>query len=107
MGRLNFIPALVCSLIAVTAMPQTDSLLHLTQQKFFAGSFTNLYVDNLENIYLINTNNQIKKLNSNGDSVAVANALKRLGDIYAMDVSNALKLVVYYKDYTTIAVLDR
>lgn len=107
MARLNCISLFLCSLLAFTGSAQPDSLINLTQQKFIAGSYTNFYVDNLDNIYLINANNQVKKLNSNGDSVAVANAIKRLGDIFAMDVSNALKLVVYYQDYTTIAVLDR
>ncbi len=107
MARLNYILVLIICLIAFKGRSQTDSLINLTQQKFIPGSFTNFYVDNLDNIYLINTNNQVKKLNSDGDSVAVSNGLKRLGDIYSMDVSNALKLVLYYKDYTTIAVLDR
>ena len=56
---------------------------------------------------MLNADNQIKKINDKGDSVAVANALKRFGDIYSMDVSNSLKIVVYYKDFTTIVVLDR
>src|SRR6478735_1708248 len=107
MARLNLILVFISCILAFKSKSQTDSVITLTQQKFIPGSFTNFYVDNLDNIYLLNANNQVKKVNNNGDSLAVSNALKRFGDIYSMDVSNALKLVVYYKDYTTIIVLDR
>ncbi|MEP6682015.1 MAG: hypothetical protein ABJA35_02100 [Parafilimonas sp.] len=107
MARLNFIFTLLFVLSAFTSTAQTDSIVHLTQQQFIQGSFVNFYVDNLNNIYLLNTDNQIKKIDGNGDSVAVSNALKKYGDIYSMDVHNALKIAVYYKDYTTIVILDR
>jgi len=107
MGRLNFILIFFSCLPGFTAKAQTDSTIHLSEQQFIQGGFINFYVDNLGNIYLLNTDNQIKKINDKGDSVAVANALKRFGDIYSMDVSNSLKLIVYYKDFTTIVVLDR
>ena len=107
MRRLNFILIFFSCLHAFTAKAQTDSTIHLSEQQFIQGGFTNFYIDNLGNIYLLNADNQIKKINDKGDSVAVANALKRFGDIYSMDVSNSLKLIVYYKDFTTIIVLDR
>jgi hypothetical protein len=107
MGRLNFILIFCSCLAAFNSKAQTDSTIHLSQQQFIQGDFTNFYIDNLGNVYLLNTDNQIKKINDKGDSVAVANALKRFGDIYSMDVSNSLKVVVYYKDFTTIIVLDR
>lgn len=86
---------------------QKDSVINLTEQQFIAGSFTNFYVDNLNNLYLLNADNQIKKINDKGDSMAVSNAQKKFGDIRSMDISNALKIIVYYKDFSTIAVLDR
>jgi hypothetical protein len=107
MARLNFIFIFINALIGFTAKAQTDSIINLTEQQFLQGSYTNFYVDNLNNVYLLNSDNQIKKINDKGDSVAVANALKRFGDIYSMDVSNSLKIAVYYKDFTTIVVLDR
>ena len=64
-------------------------------------------VDNLDNIYILNSSNQIKKLNSNGDSVAVFNDVRRYGKATLLDVSNPLKLLVYYKDFATIVILDR
>lgn len=98
---------LICCLAVFDSKAQTDSTIHLSEQQFIKGDFTNFYIDNLGNVYLLNADNQIKKINDKGDSVAVANALKRFGDIYSMDASNSLKVVVYYKDFTTIVVLDR
>lgn len=86
---------------------QPDTLIHLQQQNFIEGSYNNFYIDNLNNIYLLNKNNQLKKLSANGDSVAVSNALKKYGDIYSVDVSNPLKILVYYKDFSTLVILDR
>jgi hypothetical protein len=63
--------------------------------------------DNLGNIYLLNESNQIKKLDEKGDSVAIYNDVKKYGKIYSIDVTNPLKVLVYYKDFSTIVILDR
>jgi hypothetical protein len=105
MARVSFI--LICLYLTCTTHAQKDSVAYLQPIQFIAGSYVNFYVDGFENIYLLNANNQIKKITDKGDSLAVSNALKRFGDVYSMDVSNSLKIVVFYKDYTTIVVLDR
>jgi hypothetical protein len=64
-------------------------------------------VDNLGNIYVINRDNQLKKLSSRGDSLAVFNDVRRYGNIGSIDVTNPLKILVYYRDFTTIIELDR
>lgn len=64
-------------------------------------------VDNLGNIYVINSDNQLKKLNPQGDSLAVFNDVRRYGKIGSIDVTNPLKILVYYRDFTTIIELDR
>ena len=61
----------------------------------------------LDNIYLITAGNQLKKLNSNGDSVAVFNDVKKYGNPSYIDVNNPLKILVYYKNYSTVVILDR
>ena len=85
---------------------QFDTI-QLQQQNFIAGNYTDFYADNLNNIFLINSENQLKKFNDKGDSVAVSNALRKYGNIYAVDVSNPLKILVYYKDFSTLVILDR
>ena len=64
-------------------------------------------VDNLGNIYVINSDNQLKKLSPRGDSLAVFNDVRRYGKIGSIDVTNPLKILVYYRDFTTIIELDR
>jgi hypothetical protein len=64
-------------------------------------------VDNLGNIYVINPDNQLKKLSPRGDSLAVFNDVRRYGKIGSIDVTNPLKILVYYRDFTTIIELDR
>ncbi len=76
-------------------------------EKFIPGNYNYLNVDVLDNIYLITTGNQLKKLNSNGDSIAVFNDVKKYGNPSYIDVSNPLKILVYYKNFSTVVILDR
>ncbi|HUR10433.1 MAG TPA: hypothetical protein VM012_03650, partial [Flavitalea sp.] len=52
-------------------------------------------------------NGQLKKLSSTGDSLAVFNEVRRYGKVHSIDVSNPLKVLLYYKDFGTIVTLDR
>src|SRR4051812_7176206 len=105
MGRLILAFILFVSLHSFAA---GDTTLHLQLTKTIPGNYSNFYADNLQNIYLVAANtNQVKKVNSNGDSVAVFNISTRFGKVYSMDVSNPLKVLVYYKDFATVMLLDR
>ncbi|HLZ86342.1 MAG TPA: hypothetical protein VKQ52_03830 [Puia sp.] len=64
-------------------------------------------VDNLGNIYVLNKDNRLKKLGPQGDSLAVFNDVRRFGQIASIDVSNPLKILVYYREFATIIELDR
>ena len=75
--------------------------------KIIQGDIVAFTVDNLDNIYLLSSTNQVKKLAANGDSVAIFNDVKKFGQASLIDVSNPLKVLVYYKDFATIVVLDR
>lgn len=92
-----------CKISAQQTIPQDSFRL----VKIINGNFTALEVDATGNIYLINTGNQLKKLNAHGDSLAVFNDVRRYGNVSYIDVSNPLKTLVYYKNYSTILVLDR
>jgi hypothetical protein len=84
---------------------QTDTSFKLI--KVISGDIVDFTVDNLDNIYILNSRNQIKKLNANGDSVAVFNDIKKFGQATLVDVSNPLKILLYYKDFATVVALDR
>jgi glutaredoxin-related protein len=91
--------------ISVFVKAQSDTSFHLI--KTIKGDIASFTVDNLDNIYILNSQNQLKKLNQNGDSVAVFNDVKKFGQATLIDVSNPLKILLYYKDFSTIVILDR
>lgn len=95
----------ISGLPALTQQPRTDSVFAL--HKTIPGIYTDFTIDNLGNLYLVSQTGQIKKLNQAGDSLAVFNNVRQYGKIYRMDVSNPLKLLLYFKDFGTIIVLDR
>jgi len=64
-------------------------------------------VDALGNIYILNSANQLKKIGPDGDSMAVFNDVRRFGKITSVDATNPLKILVYYREFTTVIELDR
>ncbi len=93
------------SLFSTLAYGQTDNFFR--KIKTLEGDIVSFTIDNLDNVYLLNSNNQVKKIDANGDSVAIFNNVKRFGQASLIDVSNPLKVLLYYRDFTTIVVLDR
>lgn len=75
--------------------------------KNIPGSYSYLDVDVLDNIYLITEKNQLKKIRANGDSLAVFNDVKKFGNPTLLDISNPLKVLLYYKSFSTVIILDR
>lgn len=86
---------------------QEQGVLKLALIKELNEEVRDFTTDNLGNIYLLTPTNQIKKVNEKGDSIAVYNDVKRYGKIYSIDATNPLKILVYYKDFSTIIILDR
>jgi hypothetical protein len=77
------------------------------QLRFIPGSFSSVDVDVLDNIYLMTAGNQLKKINANGDSTGIFNDVKKYGNPSYIDVSNPLKVLVFYKGFSTVVMLDR
>ena len=104
---MNKLPVIVSFIFFFCAIAnaQTDTSFKLV--KVINGDIVAFTVDNLDNVYLLSSTNQVKKLNANGDSVAVFNDVKKFGQATLIDVSNPLKVLLYYRDFTTIVVLDR
>jgi len=75
--------------------------------KTVKGDIVGFAVDNLDNLYLFSSTNQLKKLDVNGDSIAVFNNVRKLGKASYIDVSNPLRILLYYKNFATIVILDR
>lgn len=91
--------------LSYTSFAQNDSSFMLLKK--IKGDIVAFTADNQDNLYLLNSSDQIKKLNANGDSVAVYNNVRKYGKVAQLDVSNPLRMLLYYKDFSTIVVLDR
>lgn len=94
-------------LITSLCFAQNPKLLKVTLVLQFNTDVADFTTDNLANIYLLTPGNQIKKVNDKGDSVAVYNDVRRYGKISYIDATNPLKVLVYYREFSTIVVLDR
>ena len=101
-----------CPLLAqqpATPLQKDSSFMQpvFTLNRAIPAEIVDFTVDNLGNIYVLNKDNQLKKLNANGDSLAVFNDVRRYGKIATIDATNPLKVLVYYREFTTIIELDR
>ena len=86
MKRLLTILPLFFSLLL--AAQDDSSFQHIRTIK---GDIIAMEADNLDNLYLVNSQNQLRKLDSKGDSMAVFNDVRKCGKATLIDVSNALK----------------
>lgn len=64
-------------------------------------------VDNIGELYLITPDNQLKKYNEKGDSVGVFNQVTQYGKLAYVDAQNPWKTILYYKNFSTIVLLDK
>lgn len=92
-------------LLCIAADAQQDTVFR--QVSVLGSGIVNFTVDNLGNIYTLDKTDLLRKLDANGDSIAVFNEVRKYGKVYSIDATNPLKLLVYYKDFGTILILDR
>lgn len=71
------------------------------------GIYSDFTVDNLDNIYLFAIAGRLKKIKPNGDSVAVYNDIRHYGIPSLADADNPLKILLLYKNYSTVIILDQ
>ena len=96
---------LIFFLLSTPCLAQSDTTFRLI--KTMKGDIVDFTIDNLDNIYVLNSRNQVKKFNANGDSVAIYNDVKKFGKVTLIDVSNPMKILLYYRDFATVVMLDR
>ena len=84
---------------------QNDTAFELLKTlNFPVTSFT---VDNIGELYIITPDNQLKKLNERGDSVGVFNQVTKYGTLTYVNAQNPWKAILFYKDFSTIVLLDK
>lgn len=81
--------------------------LQVQPERSWPDTLTDFEVDNLGNLYLISQQQQIKKLSNRYDSIATFNEVRSFGSLYSIDVSNPLRIILWYKDQGTLLLLDR
>ncbi|WP_297815690.1 hypothetical protein [Segetibacter sp.] len=98
---------LVCCFAVMLSNAQEPAILKVSLLQTLKASVKDFTTDHLGNMYLLTATNQVKKVNERGDSIAVYNDVRRYGKVYSIDATNPLKILVYYKDFSTIIILDR
>ena len=99
---LLFIPAIF---FASDLKAQDDSLFSFLKKiEYPISSFT---VDNIGGLYIINADNQLKKINEKGDSVGVFNQVTKYGKLSYVEAQNPWKAILFYKNFSTIVLLDK
>jgi hypothetical protein len=98
---------IISSFVTILTFGQQTTILNLSPLANITTKAKDFTTDNLGNIYLLTATNQVKKINAKGDSIAVYNDVRRYGKIFSIDATNPLKILVYYKDFSTIIILDR
>ena len=88
-------------------IPGEDSLNLARPVSIYTGKAKQFTADNLGNVYVLSPGGLLIKYNDRGDSLNVFNDVRRYGNIYAVDATNPMKVLLYYKDFSTIVMLDR
>lgn len=89
----------------MNAMAQTDSLLNiLSPVSYPVSSFT---VGSSGELFIITTDNQLKKIDEKGDSVGVFNLVTKYGKLSYVVAQNPWKTLLFYKNFSTIVLLDK
>lgn len=96
---------IILCFVMASAFTQKDSSFLLLRT--YSGDIAHVALDNLDNLYIVSSTGQLKKLNNRGDSVGLFNGIRNYGKLHAIDVTNPLKPLLFYKDFSTVVILDR
>jgi hypothetical protein len=105
MPILKYVLVFNLLLFASSLAAQPDSTFQLSSS--MKGDFVDFSVDNLGNIYTVSADNRLKKSSASGDSLAVYNDVRQFGRMSYMDVTSPLKILLYYREFATIVMVDR
>jgi len=94
-------------LLNTAAIHSQTTSVEVSLQKVIKGSFQFFQVDELGALYVYTSIGQLKKYNSNLDSLAVFNEIKRYGKLFSIHAQNPLRTLLYFKDFTTVLAIDR
>ncbi len=93
---------LLCLVQATTAQDSSFVLV-----RTYEGDIATAAMDHFDNLYIVSGKGQVKKFTASGDSGGVYNQVRNFGKLSTIDVSNPLKILLFYRDFSSIVVLDR
>ncbi|HVF80862.1 MAG TPA: hypothetical protein VM884_02970 [Flavisolibacter sp.] len=103
---MKYLIVILISFLTTLASAQvSDTAFSLV--KTYKGDIVAAAMDNLENLYLVSSTGQVKKFGPKGDSIGVFNGIRNNGKLYSIDVINPLKPLLFYKDFSSVVILDR
>ena len=94
-----------CLLGTGVVQAQNDSLFRFLKKTGYPVS--SFAVDNLGEVYVINTANQLIKYDEKGDSVGVFNQVTKFGKLTYVEAQNPWKVILFYQNFSTIVLLDK
>ncbi len=101
---------IICLIFFATGSLHTvsqESLLKIELIKEIKGEFELFDVDESGSIYLLTAGGQLKKYNTNLDSLAVLNEVRRYGKLHSIHSQHALRTYLYFKNFNVVLLLDR
>lgn len=90
-----------------TALQNSTAITLSRPVTLYTGRVKQFTADNLGNIYVLTPAGLLTKYNNRGDSLNVFNDIRRYGTVYTMDATNPMKVLLYYRDFSIIVMLDR
>lgn len=105
-----FIALLLCCNAAGFAQDnniKASGLSDSAASRIYVNDVSTFTVDYLGNVYILTNKGLLKKYNNQGDSLNVFNDVRRYGAVSAIDAGNPLKVLIYYRDFSTAVMLDR
>jgi hypothetical protein len=96
----------LCIMLACQQL-QAQKEAGFTLVRSYQGDIVQAAMDNLGDLFLVSSTGQVRELNANGDSIGAYSQVKNFGNLTAIDVSNPMKVLLFYKDFATVVVLDR
>lgn len=103
--KLSYFLVIFLFLSNIKATAQDDSLFYFFNDiKYPVTYFTANVAGEL---FVVNLENQLKKYNTNGDSVGVFNQVKKYGRLGYVEAQNPWQTLLFYPDFETVVLLDK
>jgi hypothetical protein len=99
-----FLFIFLCTFSVFVAVGQ-DSVFHFLQKiNVPTASFS---VNQLGELYVLTSGNQLKKYNAKGDSIGVFNQVTKYGKLATVEAENPWKTILFYQNFSTLVLLDK